>query len=76
MLPELERELQKQSLTLSFRNVKLRLSELSVDGAIKGSAMQIIQRFFTGVKDDSAIKPVLMRAANGDHSWLQRCLLF
>jgi hypothetical protein len=49
VLPELERELQKQSLIPSFRNVELRLSELSVDGAIKGRAMQIIQRFFTAL---------------------------
>jgi len=46
VLPELERELQKQCLTPSFRNVQLRLSELSIDGAIKGSAMQIIQTAF------------------------------
>jgi predicted NBD/HSP70 family sugar kinase len=47
ILPELERELQKQCLTPSFRNVQLYLSELSVDGAIMGSAMQIIERLFT-----------------------------
>ena len=46
VLPELERELQKQCLTPSFRNVQLKLSELSIDGAIKGSAMQIIQTSF------------------------------
>ena len=49
VLPELERELQKQCLTPLFRNVQLRLSELSLDGAIKGSAMQIIQTAFTNV---------------------------
>jgi predicted NBD/HSP70 family sugar kinase len=43
VLPELERELQKQCLTPSLWGIKLGLSELSVDGAIKGSAMQIIQ---------------------------------
>jgi predicted NBD/HSP70 family sugar kinase len=47
ILPELERELQKQCLTPSFRNVQLYLSELSIDGAIMGSAMQIIERLFT-----------------------------
>ena len=46
-LPELERELQKQCLTPSFMNVQLKLSELSVDGAIIGSAMQIIRTAFT-----------------------------
>jgi predicted NBD/HSP70 family sugar kinase len=46
ILPELERELQKQCLTPSFRNMQLYLSELSVDGSIRGSAMQIIQRIF------------------------------
>jgi predicted NBD/HSP70 family sugar kinase len=46
VLPELERELQKQCLTPSFRNVQIRLSELSIDGAIKGSAMQIIHSTF------------------------------
>jgi predicted NBD/HSP70 family sugar kinase len=46
ILPELERELQKQCLTPSFRNVQLFLSELSVDGAIIGSAMQIIEKLF------------------------------
>jgi predicted NBD/HSP70 family sugar kinase len=46
ILPELERELQKQCLTPSFRNVQIFLSELSVDGAIMGSAMQIIERLF------------------------------
>ncbi|MDR0720197.1 MAG: ROK family transcriptional regulator [Treponema sp.] len=43
VLPELERELQKQCLTPSLWGIKLGISELSVDGAIKGSAMQIIQ---------------------------------
>ena len=47
VLPELEHELQKQCLTPLFRNIQLRLSELSLDGAIKGSAMQIIQTAFT-----------------------------
>lgn len=46
VLPELERELQKQCLTPSFRNVQLRLSDLSHDGAVRGSAMQIIQTAF------------------------------
>jgi predicted NBD/HSP70 family sugar kinase len=46
ILPELERELQKQCLTPSFRNVQLKLSGLSIDGAIIGSAMQIIQTAF------------------------------
>jgi predicted NBD/HSP70 family sugar kinase len=46
VLPELERELQKQCLTPSFRNMEMRLSELSVDGAIRGAAMQIIQTVF------------------------------
>jgi predicted NBD/HSP70 family sugar kinase len=43
VLPELEHELQKQCLTPSLWGIKLGLSGLSVDGAIKGSAMQIIQ---------------------------------
>ena len=46
VLPELERELQKHCLTPSLMNVHLKLSELSVDGAIMGSAMQIIQTAF------------------------------
>jgi predicted NBD/HSP70 family sugar kinase len=46
VLPDVERELQRQCLTPSFRNIQLYLSELSMDGAIIGSAMQIIQRCF------------------------------
>jgi predicted NBD/HSP70 family sugar kinase len=45
-LPEVEREIQKQCLTPSFRNIQLRFSELSMDGAIIGSAMQLVQRYF------------------------------
>jgi predicted NBD/HSP70 family sugar kinase len=46
VLPELKRELQKHCLTPSFGNVQLKLSKLSVDGAIIGSAMQIIRTTF------------------------------
>jgi predicted NBD/HSP70 family sugar kinase len=46
VLPDLEKELQKQCLTPSFQNIQLYRSELSMDGAIIGSAMQLIQRCF------------------------------
>lgn len=49
LLPDIERELQKHCLTPSFRNVQLKLSKLSLDGAIKGSAMQIIQSTFSNI---------------------------
>jgi predicted NBD/HSP70 family sugar kinase len=46
VMPDLERELQKQCLTPSLQNIRLRISELSMDGAIVGSAMQLVHRYF------------------------------
>jgi predicted NBD/HSP70 family sugar kinase len=45
VLPDVEQELRKQCLTPSLRNIQLHLSKLSTDGAIIGSAMQLIQRY-------------------------------
>ncbi|MDR0720640.1 MAG: ROK family protein [Treponema sp.] len=46
VMPDLEKELQKQCLTPSLQNIRLRISELSMDGAIIGSAMQLVHRYF------------------------------